>query len=77
MAKMNVNRARGGDDDLSAVGAEPTMLAKYAGTCGARTQRFAAGAPIASVLVDQKMTCHHGTCGYAATASVRKPCACY
>lgn len=65
---MNVNRARGGDDDFGAVGAEPTMPAKYAGTCGTCSQRFAVGDPIASVLVDKKMTYHHGACRYAATA---------
>jgi hypothetical protein len=68
MAKMNLNRARGGDDDFGDVGAEPTMPAKYAGTCGTCGQRFAAGAPIASVLVDKKMTYHHGACRYPATA---------
>ena len=68
MAKMNVNRARGGDDDFGAVGDEPTMPAKYAGTCATCRQRFAAGDPIASVLVDRKMTYHHGACRYAATA---------
>ena len=68
MAKMNVNRARGGDDDFGAVGAEPTMPAKYAGTCGTCGQRFAARDPIASVLVDKKMTYHHGACRYPATA---------
>jgi hypothetical protein len=68
MAKMNVNRARGGDDDFGAVGDEPTMPAKYAGTCGTCKQRFAVGDPIASVLVDKKMTYHHGACRYPATA---------
>lgn len=68
MAKMNVNRARGGDDDFVAVGAEPTMPAKYAGTCGTCRQRFAIGDPIASVLVDKKMTYHHEACRYPATA---------
>jgi len=68
MAKMNVNRARGGDDDFGAVGAEPTMPAKYAGTCGTCGERFAVGDPIASVLVEKKMTYHHGTCRYPATA---------
>ena len=68
MAKMNVNRARGGDDDFGAVGAEPTMPAKYAGTCATCGQRFAVGDPIASVLVDKKMTYHHGACRYPATA---------
>jgi hypothetical protein len=68
MAKMNVDRARGGDDDFGAVGAEPTMPAKYAGTCGTCGQRFAVGDPIASVLVDKKKTYHHGACRYPATA---------
>jgi hypothetical protein len=67
MAKMNVNRARGGDDDFGAVGAEPTIPAKYAGTCATCRRRFAAGDPIASVLVDKKMTYHHGACRYPAT----------
>lgn len=68
MTKMNVNRARGGDDDFGAVGEEPTIPAKYAGTCATCRQRFAAGDPIASVLVDKKMTYHHRACRYAATA---------
>ncbi|MBK5333518.1 MAG: hypothetical protein JJD93_16190 [Ilumatobacteraceae bacterium] len=68
MAKMNVDRARGSDDDFGGVGAEPTMPAKYAGTCGTCRQRFAVGDPIASVLVDKKMTYHHGACRYPATA---------
>jgi hypothetical protein len=68
MAKMNVSRTRGGDDDFGAVGDEPTMPAKYAGTCATCGQRFAAGDAIASVLVDKKMTYHHRACRYAATA---------
>lgn len=68
MAKMNVNRARGGDDDFGSVGDEPTMPAKYAGTCATCGQRFATGEPIASVLVDKKMTYHHQACRYPATA---------
>ena len=68
MAKMNVNRARGGDDDFGFVGAEPTLPAKYAGTCATCGQRFVVGDPIASVLVDKKMTYHHGACRYPATA---------
>jgi hypothetical protein len=68
MAKMNVDRARGGDDDFGDVGAEPTMPAKYSGMCATCRQRFAAGDPIASVLVDKKMTYHHGACRYPATA---------
>ncbi|MEP7114114.1 MAG: hypothetical protein ABI862_12680 [Ilumatobacteraceae bacterium] len=68
MAKMNVNRTRGGDDDFGAVGEEPTMPARYAGTCATCRQRFAVGEPIASVLVDKKPTYHHGACRYPATA---------
>jgi hypothetical protein len=68
MAKMNFSRARGGDDDFGDVGAEPTMPAKYAGTCSTCGQRFSVGDPIASVLVEKKMTYHHGTCRYPATA---------
>ena len=68
MAKMNVDRARGGDDDFGAVGAEPTIPARYPGTCGACAQRFAVGDPIASVLVDKKKTYHHEACRYPATA---------
>jgi CCCH zinc finger in TRM13 protein len=68
MAKMNVDRERGGDDDFGAVGAEPTMPAKYAGTCATCNQRFAVGDPIASVLVDKKKTYHHEACRYPATA---------
>ena len=44
------------------------MPAKYAGTCGTCGERFAVGEPIASVLVDKKMTYHHGACRYPATA---------
>jgi hypothetical protein len=65
---MNVDAARGGDDDFGAVGDEPTMPAKYAGTCGTCGQRFAVGDPIASVVVDKKMTYHHAACRYPATA---------
>ena len=68
MAKMNVDRARGGDDDFGDVGDEPTRPAKYAGTCATCRQPFAADDPIASVLVDKKMTYHHRACRYAATA---------
>ena len=68
MAKMNVNRGRGGDDDFGAVGAEPTMPAKYAGTCATCGQRFSVGDPIASVRVDKKSTYHHGACRYPASA---------
>ena len=65
---MNVNRSRGGDDDFGAVGEEPTIAAKYAGTCATCGQRFAVGDPIASVLVDKKSTYHHAACRYPATA---------
>jgi hypothetical protein len=75
MAKMNISRARGGDDDFGAVGAEPTMPAKYAGTCSTCKQRFAAGDAIASVLVDKKMTYHHAACRYPATALLAGPTA--
>ena len=68
MAKMNVDRARGGDDDFGAVGAEPTKPAKYAGTCATCRKRFAVGDPIAAVLVDKKTTYHHAACRYPATA---------
>jgi hypothetical protein len=68
MAKMNVTLGRGGDDDFGAVGEEPTMPAKYSGTCRTCGRRFEAGDPIASVLVDKKMTYHHGACRYPATA---------
>jgi len=68
MAKMNWDRARGGDDDFAAVGDEPTMAARYAGACATCGQRFAVGDPIASVIVDKKPTYHHGACRYAATA---------
>jgi hypothetical protein len=68
MVRMNVDRGQGGDDDFGAVGAEPTMPAKYAGTCATCGQRFAIGVPIASMLVDRKMTYHHGACRYRATA---------
>jgi hypothetical protein len=76
MAKMNLNRARGGDDDFGAVGEEPTMPAKYAGTCGTCKQPFAVGDRIASVRVDKKMTYHHGTCRYPATALLGQPGTC-
>jgi hypothetical protein len=68
MAKMNVNRARGGDDDFGDVGAEPTMPAKYAGTCATCGQRFSVGDPIAAVLADKKTTYHHAACRYPASA---------
>jgi hypothetical protein len=68
MAKMNVDRARGGDDDFGAVGAEPTKPAKYAGTCATCRKRFAVGDPIAAVLVGKKTTYHHAACRYPATA---------
>jgi hypothetical protein len=68
MAKMNVDRARGGDDDFSAVGDEPTIPAKYAGTCGTCGQRFAVGDPITSIRADKRTTYHHAACRYPATA---------
>lgn len=68
MAKMNWDRAHGGDDDFAAVGEEPTIAARYAGTCATCGQRFAVGDLIASVIVDKKPTYHHGECRYPATA---------
>jgi hypothetical protein len=68
MAKVNVDRARGGDDDFGSVGIEPTMPAKYAGTCATCGQRFKVGDPIAPVRVDKKTTYHHEACRYPATA---------
>ena len=68
MAKMNWDRAQGGDDDFAAVGEEPTIAARYAGTCATCGQRFAVGDPIASVRVDKTSTYHHGACRYPATA---------
>lgn len=68
MPKMNSNRAHGGDDDFAAVGEEPTIAARYAGTCATCGQRFAVGDPIASVRVDKKSTYHHGACRYPASA---------
>jgi hypothetical protein len=65
---MNWDRVRGGDDDFAAVGEEPTIAARYAGTCATCGQRFAVGDPIASVVVDKKSTYHHGSCRYPATA---------
>ena len=69
---MNINQAQGGDDDYGAVGAEPTMPARYAGTRGTCGKRFAAGDPIASVLVDKRMTYDHGHCRYPATALLQQ-----
>ncbi len=71
MVKLNRDRARGGDDDFAAVGEEPTVAARYAGTCATCGQRFAVGEPIASVIVDKKPTYHHGACRYPATALLR------
>lgn len=68
MVKMNWDRARGGDDDFAGVGEEPTIAARYAGTCATCGQLFAVGDPIASVVVDKKPTYHHGACRYPATA---------
>ncbi len=68
MAKMNWDRAGGGDDDFASVGEEPTIAARYAGTCATCGKRFAVGDPIAPVKVDKKTTYHHGACRYPATA---------
>lgn len=68
MARMNRDRAHGGDDDFAAIGEEPTIAARYAGTCATCGQRFAVGDPIASVIVDKAPTYHHGACRYPATA---------
>lgn len=65
---MNWDRAKGGDDDFAAVGEEPTIAARYPGTCATCGQRFGVGEPIASVLVKKKPTYHHGACRYPATA---------
>jgi hypothetical protein len=68
MVRMNRDQASGGDDDFAAVGEEPTIAARYAGTCATCGQRFGVGEPIASVIVDKKPTYHHGACRYPATA---------
>lgn len=68
MVRMNRDRAHGGDDDFAAVGEEPTIAARYAGTCATCGQRFGAGEPIASVIVNKKPTYHHGACRYPASA---------
>ena len=68
MVKMNWNRARGGDDDFAAVGEEPTIEARYVGTCATCGQRFGAGEQIASFIIDKKPTYHHAACRYPATA---------
>ena len=65
---MNWDQARGGDDDFAAAGEEPTIAARYAGTCATCGQRFGVGEPIASVIVKKKPTYHHGACRYPATA---------
>ena len=72
MARMNRDRAVGGDDDFAAVGDEPTFAARYGGTCATCGQRFAVGDPIASEVVDKKTTYHHGACRYPATAFLSK-----
>ncbi len=72
MVKMNSDRAHGGDDDFAAVGEEPTITARYAGTCATCGHRFGAGEPIASVIVDKKPTYHHAACRYPATALLSK-----
>ena len=68
MARMNWDRADGGDDDFAAVGEEPTFAARYPGTCATCRQGFAIGDRIASVIVDKLTTYHHGACRYPATA---------
>ena len=68
MARSNRDRARGGDDDFAAVGDEPTIRARYPGTCATCGQRFDVGDPIASVIVDKTSSYHHRDCRYPATA---------
>lgn len=68
MVKMNRSRDGGGDDDFADVGEEPTIRARYAGMCSTCGERFGVGDPIASVVVDEKSTYHHGACRYPATA---------
>ena len=68
VAKMNRNRARGGDDDFGDVGEEPTFEARYAGMCATCRNTFAIGDLVACVVVDKKSTYHHGACRYSATA---------
>ena len=68
VAKMNRNRARGGDDDFGDVGEEPTFEARSAGMCATCRHTFAIGDLVASVVVDRKPTYHHGACRYSATA---------
>ena len=68
MARMNRDRAHGGDDDFAAIGDEPTFPARYAGTCATCGRRFAVGDSIASVTVDKKSTYHHDACRYPASA---------
>ena len=75
MVKMNDSRARGGDDDYGAVGAEPTLLARYPGVCAVCGQRFEKGDPIATVVVDKRKTYQHGRCRYPATALLEHPIA--
>ena len=65
---MNRDRTGGADDDFAAVGEEPTIAARYAGTCATCQKRFAVGDPIASIVVGKKTTYHHGACRYPATA---------
>lgn len=72
---MNWDRARGGDDDFAAVGDEPTIAARYPGTCATCGQRFGVGEPIASIIVDKKPTYHHGACRYPATALLSRTAA--
>ena len=68
MTKSNLDRARGGDDDFAAVGEEPTIRARYPGTCATCGQRFEVGDPVAPVIVNKKTSYHHGACRYPATA---------
>ena len=68
MARLNRDRVGGGDDDFAAVGEEPTIAARYPGTCATCGLRFAVGDPVASVVVGKKTTYHHGACRYPATA---------
>ena len=68
MTKSNRDRTRGGDDDFAAAGEEPTIAARYRGTCGTCGQRFDVGDLIAPVTVDKRSTYHHSACRYPATA---------
>lgn len=72
MGKVNRSRVGGGDDDYGEVGAEPTIPAKYAGACSACGQRFAAGDPIAPVVVEKRVTYQHRSCRYPASALLER-----